>query len=628
LNEKIIFLREINQLSSLLRFKGELINQSRLISLDLDVSATLEELGLSYEEMWEYINIEEFYNLREEAYHLSYTWFKNAEESLSKQLYYILSIDKEGWINAFRDALVANLLFHRIITENTKKIYVWGPLDQYAYWELQPNDIPDAVWAFLAEKAGLDLNVISIYGDNIHNLWHRYRNVLRQIKLQMKILFENFNSNNKKNLKRYSILFFLDPTENQRYYSICEELKKIYGNHFTSLIIKRFITVEGVFSQSSHIWGELISPLIEVILPKTLYLWIRKSNQSNLSQSKLPIGERYPYIFKNNYMNFQFNFYSQKHWPYIATFMSRIEHYFKELKPKAIIVTEHPYTYQSPIYVVAKKLKIPVITVPHSATLSIERFRLLADAAIVWTEDYKTQLIEEGMYSKRIHVIGIPSDMIFKGYPTSIGCESSIRVEKRKMILVLSAKTHHGLLPPLDISAYKAIVNELINIPNDLINKIHLYWKCHPACDHRDYYKMIIQKYGNSKIVSLMQSEPIEPLLEEADIVVIPNTPNSAYLAALLFGKPLIFINAGYLKKELFKLAQGEGFVIEKICDIWHTIRQILFDSNFRSYILSKNRSLLNELTIKHYPLSSEQVAYNINQVVNKIIKETNEYEV
>lgn len=632
-SERVIFLREMRQLSSLVEAGRDLLCKSRLISLDLDVSAKLSELGVVYEEIWDHIDIGELYSLREEAYHLRETWFRNAGPSLPRELRHIISLDKEAWTYAFRDALVACKLYQRSVARTTKELYIWGPFERHAWWE-HASDVPDAVWAFLAEQAGLVLHILpasagviptgrrSLRAERLIRAAARkilpsavreaYRGVhdaggwamtLHLARMRRRIY----------SLPKGPVLFFVAMGEERRYASLCAALQKLLGDRLKLLSTGKSVAVGdirywAIASLNSTLGGLLGRVSFPEAIPK-------------FSPSDLPIAREYPYIFKNDHLGFQFEYYLHKRWPHVASFLSMVYSYFKVVRPTVILVTDMPYGFQPVICMAAKKLGIPVVTLPHSGTPSIERLRLQADAAIVWTHDYKMRLVDEGMSADRVHVVGPPSSMVFEAFPHSNAHKSWLCGDKRKMVLILSEKPVQGLLAAINLSVYREIVWELLRIPRDLQDKVCLVWKGHPlpGADYNYFYQVAVRASEFPNLVSLTGHESLHALVEKSDVVVVPNTPTSAYLAALSLRKPLLFINAAGLKAELFKPAQWKGLVVEKISDIWPTLRRALWDNHFRGFLLKENFALLREITEDCSLLSAEQLASRIAPIIREV---------
>jgi len=627
LTEGVCFLREPAQVLSLAAAPGNILERSRLISLCLDASAKLQDLGLPYEEMGEYISADECQRLAKEAYWLRDNWFKQDGTHLPEELAGVPSLDRVLWPGLFREALAAKALFERVVTGDVDEIAVCSSFRRLAICD-RANDVPEGVWAFLARQAGLKLRVVppAFVEELVGVDWHivpaeadrrpgrpklnpsqRIIREANRLLSQARRFADRLRGRGPcRSFKKNSIVFYLGGAELARYSGIVRALRKVLGDRLIALTDVTPPT--GTSDTYSHI--KSVVGRVSRRWPEVELVW-----------SRLPIAEAYPYIFRNEHLLFQFHYYTQSRWREVAFLLTRFERLFRATRPSAVLIPDLPYAYQNAVCTAAKKLGIPTVSVPHSATQSTRPVRLRADAAFVWTEDYRKTLVREGMPEDRVHVVGVPSDMLFGAYRSSrSACKPTGKTCKRR-VLVLSESTNisAGLLPFSDISEYPALVDELVRIPDEISGVVDVCWKCHPTLDHYQYYVMATRRAGASR-VQVTRHESLEDLVNLADVVVVL-TPTSAYLAALFADKPIVFINVGRIDAALFEPAGGRCcLVVDNVADIWPAIRSVLFDEEARNALVERARSFRKEFAGGEAALlSADQVARKMSKVIEQL---------
>ena len=622
----VCFLREPAQVLTLAATPGNILERSRLISLTLDASATLQDLGLPYEDMWDYIGADECQTLEKEAYWLRDNWFRQDGTHLPEELAGVPSLDRVAWSELFREALAAKALFERVVTRDVDEITICSSFRRPAICD-RVNDVPEGVWAFLARQAGLNLRVVPpAFVEELVGLdWHmvpagtdgrpkrRKFNVSQKIAREAKRLLSQARRLAERlrvremwrSFRQAPIVFYLGDAELTRYSGIVRALRANLGDRLTVL-------TEGTLPVGKGGTYRHIASLVGRVP--------RRWPEVELDWSRLPIAEAYPYIFRNEHLRFHFEFYTGCRWREIAFLLTKFDRLFRATRPSAVLITDLPYAYQNAVCMAAKKLGILTVTVPHSATPTIAPVRLQADAAFVWTEDYKRTLVREGTPEDRVHVVGVPADMLFGAYPSNRSASKPPDETQHRRVLVLSEdiKSGSGLLPSSDISKYPALIDELVRIPDELSGIVDVCWKCHPTLDHYQYYVTATRRAGAS-CVKVIRREPLEHLVDQADVIVIP-TPTSAYLAALFADKPIVFINVGRIDAALFEPAAGRCcLVVDNVADIWPAIRSVLFGEQTRKALVGRARTFRSKFAGGEAELlSAEQVARKIGRGIEQ----------
>ncbi|MCZ6688368.1 MAG: hypothetical protein O7H41_02075 [Planctomycetota bacterium] len=604
MTERVCFLREKDQVLTLASQPGRLLETSRLISVDLDASAALEDLDLEYEELWDRLDLDELRALEEKAYDLTDSWYRRGEPRLPEWLVEVLPLDRVTWCGVFRDALLARKLFERVVTTEVGEICLCTPHRGGSPFA-SSNDVPDAVWAFQAQQTGLDLRLVPRRSSSKHSRWQRYaREMDRLLTAPRRIVEGVLHTTQSRSLGEGPILFYASPGERKRYAGICRALKKILGNRFLALTRgRRGQSGEGVFRTLESFTGRISS----------------RSPGEELQLAELPVAEEYPYLFRNEHLFTYFDHHRKSRWPKTSSLLTHLDRFIREIQPAAVLVTDSSYYYQNAICLASRKRNVPVVAVPHSTTPGVFPLRLRADAAFAWTEAYRQTFIRDGLPDDRVFLVGVPADLLRGAYSSRVDSRRSSGDPERRTVLVLSAGTKRGLLPFTDLSTYPAMVKELVTIPEDLRDRVDVCWKCHPNNDHFEFYQVVARKAGASN-VRIVRTEPLEALVNQADVVVLPTTPTSSYLAALFADKPIVFCNGGQVGTELFQPADEQGcVVIDDVSGIWPAIRRLLFEDEYRESLLARARAFREEFAGESDLQPADRIAEKMNQRLDEL---------
>ncbi len=601
----VVFLRNGAQPAFLSRRHPELLKRSRLISLDLEVSQQLERWGLPYEELQQWITVSRLHELREEAYHLRDTWYRPLAASCAPEYFSVIHGDRCAWTYAFRDMLVAREIFARAVDRTTRQILVFDGGQRPGVWESE-SDVADALWRHLADRAGVDVRIIQCPGSQ-HGL-SRLAGFFAALTRRLRARATGFRRPRapRDPPPRGVLLVVVAPGELDRYAPICERLRAALGD--------RFLPVTNGCGQRV---GEVHYHSVADLLGRNGSA--RPAGALLPACEDLALASAYPEIFRNPHLRFHFDHFFGVRWPHLYATAAALPDLLQAIRPFCVAVTDMPYGYQDLFVRAARQLGLPTLSLPHSATPSPERFRLQADLAITWTDDYRMVFEQEGLDASRVLVVGVPASMLFKAYAHPIRTPRGGRRGSSRTILVLSAMTKLGLLPPLDLSAYLSTLHALLQIPEDLRGSLQIVWKCHPAFDHPAILSALVRRYSRAGDVRLYTDGLLEDYVLEADLAVL-TIPTSVYLAPLFLDRPLVYLHTSGWQRETFYLAGWKGeSVVSDERDIWPTLRRALFDPDFRAALRQDNRRVVEGLRTRL--LSDEQAAAEILRAAESLAR-------
>ncbi len=619
MKETVVFVRYVDQVSFLLEQHPDLLNHSRLISSDFYVSVALDDLGIDHEEMYQYIDISRFHELSTEADYLSDNWYQELDVFNSDEYFHIAHNDRYAWRYAFRDMLVARELFRCVIDGSVKKIVVFrhGQDGGRVSISGSPSDVPDAVWHYLAERVGLHVDVtqfapISQEGllrslfSQLHLLG--FARTMKRHFMACMAQFQKSASSPHLDLdlgSRNPLLFVVTFGELDRYAPICDSLGNTLGEQFLP-----------VTTGSSKIVGKVgFLSIMEMLGSESVNC---VSGKPSPDWAALSLADKYPEMFRNPYMQFQFEHFLTKRWPYLYSFTQRLHRLLSIIRPKCVIATDLPCSGQPKTLFVeaARRLGIPTLSIPHSVNLGETWGRVQADGAIMWTYDHSSTLLKEDLDNRQLFVLGVPESILFSSYPSEDDSNCEVSENAGKTILILSVAAGPELLPYFDLGAYLRTVHALVNIPEDMRGLIQVIWKCHPGFDYAALYKKLIAEYCVDEDILLCASGSLKDYVMHSDLVVLTNL-TSAYLAPLLLGKPMIFLNTSGMEQRISYLVRHNGpSIVSDIDHIWPTLRQALSDSEFRASIIRDNQNILDALVPQSRLLSNEEAAKAIIQAV------------
>ncbi len=307
----------------------------------------------------------------------------------------------------------------------------------------------------------------------------------------------------------------------------------------------------------------------------------------------------YEYIFRNNYLDFQFNEIQCE-----ITSSLNLADVFKNfldlLQPSVIIIGHDAFTRERLLVNIAKKQGVITLGLLHSGLGFKCAFRGIVgdvDYVLVWNKIDKKFIMDYGVLENHIVIIGsLAYEFLEPKYHNNKIFNLSARKRKRKKILIITAAINSGF------SGLIASQTEHIKIFNDLIlyiqrrKDLEFVIKTHPSFDHYELYRQL--KNFNLTNYIFDESLDLKSAIKNSDTCILLNYFTTATLDVLINNVPVIFLeNAVYqlndwCTNDIYSVIPK----VKNVNELESIIDKVNNDLNFRKHVLEKSKLLLKSI--------------------------------
>lgn len=595
----LIFFSEPDQVDSVHAQDVALLTAATIISLDIDVSARLRQLGYEFSEITDLLTLEEINELRSDAQCICATWFAPLALETYFDGYNPAKFDQYVPVHFFQQALIASAVFKRAMAS--------FPADSVVIFENEQRpitlddhrpDVANAVWLFLAERHRLRV-IHVIKAENQRTQENRKSRLIHLGRrfidaglawLTNPLLFSLLQGRIRQ-AGRQPVMFLISYREASRYNTIAHKVKQHLGSRFLTLNTSHFRRVQYRVGSERLSWYPL-----PTLLPEW-WAWRARKQLKRIYNHWTALQKVYdgvyPEILANPHLDFQFRYMIiQRLSRSVQAFLIAC-HAFRALKPCAVLTTSVSIEHQAEILEAARQLGIPTGTMPHSGTPVPAHHTLSAENMIVWTSDFNDGVDDTDQ--DRLVIAGLPEEIVYHGYDYD---QPLAQVSGKKMILVLTT-LDATLSISVEPERHQKSLESLVSIPVRLLSQVRLILKLHPGSVYRYIYEAVRLAAPQDALIEIIKFGAIGELVRQADVVVLANMPTSAYLVPLLEQKPLLYIHTASLTGWPFALAAWDGpSVIRRDEDIWPSLEQVLFSEDKRQAILADNRRFAESIQL------------------------------
>ena len=589
----LLFLYQTEQVDLLLRYVPELLQESQLVAVTLDVRTRLLKINRRCHVPWEYLCLDTLHRIRLDAEKLMREWFLPWNSHSRQGGIDIPFIDHETQKWFFREAIfvreLARTLFSKL--ECVRHVVISGPLRRPSVYYYD-NDTPGAMLAYVAESAGIDVTLLYPPG---HSLSGRIRTHLGALK---RAFFRSLPET----AWPLASNGFSPPNDAGRRptVGVC-----IHGLAFHAELVR--LLRESGFAVIAVLLSDITRQLrAELRKDATIINLVCKGSSqinsamqrtadetwSRFAHGRTAYQGQFSEILANPYLDFHFRYYFLERWPRIAAFIQRVDDVLKRLTLDCLITSNLTDTENWALCEVVKRKRIPLIVGLHSGWPDPEALLPRADTVMLWSESQRKHLAHLG--SAELSVTGaLGYDEQIDPTPSSSGTEPSHVLADlgvppgRKVILVLTTNVNTGLFPVLDVDKHLATLAELFRVPLDLQGEVHVVAKTKPGFDHPQTYELIRETEALGSPVTISADAPLEEAVAVCDVVLLVNIPTTAYLDAIFRGKPLLFVSTvpiEYCGQP--RMPDGGVYTILTASEIWPIVRRVLLEPQFREEIL------------------------------------------
>ena len=622
--KKFLFLRKLQQVDFLIDKRADLLKTSHLISVDLDVSAKLSELGLSYEEAWRPFTTEELNKKTLDAIELMNSWYKPWEEKSKFYDVSLIKADRGAFVFLFEEAIFAKMLYQNFMSkENNAELIVIENFREPKYNDVF-GDVFDSIFTYLAEKEEKKVYYYLIpernsilKGISLYPLFKQIADATYQYLMNKWHWFKT------ETVAEDKILMCLISGEYVRHGSLAMKLKKHYKNRFFTITqetfkFRKYSDKENIFFLSFK--GSIFKSIFSYF---SLKKKLKKLWEEWLTERGNYKGD-YPEIFSNPHLDFQFEYFFLKRWVYLTLYISQAYETLKQLKPKCLIISNLTYLTNSALAELASSLKIKTFSLPHSMLVA----KVLSNEGDILTTWYKNQIkiFDNFGEEKEIVLTGCPYEN-FEGHPSpkqleeNLSLHEELKIDPSKKVITILTVNGGGIY--LHSGNHQKSYESIFQYLEKYKDKLHIIIKCHPNedFDYQLFYQSFIDKYHLNDNVTILKRFSTEKLASVSDIGIIVNYVTSTYHPFISFKKPIIFIDTVELHERYRVDFLYDLFVVVKnIKDIWSKLDKLLFnESQYKEIADFQNlfySNLSNETT-------AEKSLENIMTLADRIIGES-----
>jgi len=586
----VLCLRRLDQLSSVLSCHPELLAQTELLSLDIDVSAKLESLQIPFREPQDFLSLEECMEIRKNAHVVMDNWFSPFHDLFQYGGLSLASLNRVEWRFSLQDMLLASRLFQRVQQIlSPSKLFLFQE-NRRAVVYSRTTDLLEPIWEYLAEKQGIAVHHLPAEPrpkEKAFLLRDGWPSTRRLVQSWTQHPF--FRITRKKPLE---ILFLMGLGEFTRYGRLFDELKEHYGDGIQAFRAAPLV-VSNIKTPGGHTIHSLASFLPGRAYLSTKWRMRRAWNIWRTSSARRILG--YAEIFENPRLDFHFQYFFRNRWPIVAEYLQEALETFQRLRPRLLVTTclgvfDHGHVFIE----AAKKLNIKTVTLPHTIVPDMDFPITVGDYSIVWSREFFPP--KQSRVDDRWKVVGVPHGILFEAYsylerklPDTLQ-KISRSTDKTKTVLVLASAPAFGALPDLDRRLHRETIYQLVDLPAHLHGRVRVVLKTHPAYDYSTIYELAKEKAGNGHF-TIVSGAPLNDLIMEADVCVVVNIPTTALYVSLLHGKPTLHLHTAkcFPTDDWAFLQFSKKAIVTEVPNIWPRIEQVLFDDRFRFDLLREH---------------------------------------
>lgn len=467
-----------------------------------------------------------------------------------------------------------------------------------------------------------------------------YKKILKK-KIKKRLKLFSLKKKSIPNFKNKLILF--SATVYRRKYFDFKQNKEISKEFLLDPLIPQFkkmnldllgIDVDYTFKGELEILHQRLDDQIEWIPLESISFEPKFDEETKLildSYNKIIKNFEFKNLFTYNKINFwsrlesDFKKNSSYYYiPYFITMTKSFEEFFKNSKPKAVIIPYEKGPYALAMIIACKNLGIKTIGIQHGAFDSLNHIDYaytdlrtelnpygmpIPDTTLVWGNSAKKFLMHIGYPEKSIIVLGNPEFFDIDSLRLNSNyLKNKFKIPKeKKIILFTTSKLQRGNIRD-EKRAYDEFVLEKLlklfsNNPEYLI-----IVKPHPVRETTWAYEKLINNYKATNFV--LKRDNVLELIQLSDVMI--SIESSTIIDAIALGKMVIemtFNDSSWMDRE-----QAEKILLlsnlEKLED---NIQQILYDDELRQQLQEGQHEFLRE----HYNIPAKNIFENLNNAIN-----------
>lgn len=513
------------------------------------------------------------------------------------------------------DVMLATVLINTFQTRGVREVrFIRRNLEQAAIY-YSVSDICKVLWGaqfpdfakpYEVSKEAPLISKLYVLNNFMHNSWQR-------VNVVVKALRKKFDAETKSipphSAFRGKIILAFNPGEYYRFSPIIQKLCESLPGKIAAVILSSdFVTADRIADECSI--PVICAPSSVSVDPEIVQRFLDGYENTKDTAS----GQMWENPIKH--LQFHFEQYCTQRWPIMEANFRSWSEFWKEVCPKAVIVSSLQDTESQIPAKAARCLDVPCFSIPHGVIQDSQFDTIHVNSGSYFLCGIQIQKILYGRNGIPPHLLIACRDALIENeYPvTPVKIDATNR--SCRLLSLMGPIGFEGCLAPTICPRAQLEALDALNYPPiDIAKHLSLHIKVHPGSSYSNLE--LFDAIGDGiKEKVLPTNSDLSSVLEQTDLVVSVNYIGSALVHAINAGKPVIYFWTDPLTR--IHMEEVEAFSPEcssasNPVEFWSIVRNYIFDIEFKKQMDSKAQKLQYEyLSCRDYP--------QISEVLEKII--------
>ncbi len=547
----------------------------------LSLATAVRQDGANFLHYTDLITAEDYEQAMDEAFQLSRSWFTDLAGAVAPpDLLESVRLEMLQWLGEL-------FMAHRVITRLVQQLDP-GQLLMVG----EPQGKVQAVVVYEAQKRGIAVTFLAEPGPGgARRLRRRLPVIAHQLAHNIRTLAGHWA----RQLVRHRpvLLAFgggVDAVNQQRIAPAIEQTGAV-----RALLVRSAETDQAAFNRP----GKLAHPFLYYVplhsmLRARRYLPRCRAWLAVFRQGQANYDGPYPFLFANRHLDTFFENVSLRLFSHALATQRDAQGLLRWLRPRLVLTNSEVSFPNRSLVLEARRAKISTLGIIHSGLNQMHYRDFESDRMAVWGEVHLKDFCRVlNKPAAQIEPLGNPQYDNLTCEPGADGVPGEANDERPARALVITAvspwHTSYSNLRHQELGW-----QELARLPEF---GVQLIIKPHPRFDDLEFYRSLPHQlpdwHENRPGIAVATDAFLEQVLPTCDLVVVPGSPTTGALEAMLCRKPVVFLRCSEEAPFSTSLAPG-CLVIDQIDDICPSILGVRRDPELRAELIRRGQSYLD----------------------------------
>lgn len=568
-----------------------LAERCECVPLSLAAEAALVDAGLPATAPWPFLASWEYRDLLEDAQESIYSWTRGLPAESRWRNVDIAAADGETYRLAFFQGTLLGAMLDRLFAERPgAAVTIAGGLSRPAFW-YEDNDVATAVAAWKARTAGRNVRILRRPDER------PFRGMMRPCADEAAVE-EALRTVERVRGERPLVIILAHGFGGAREYA--DLLARRGGMAVALLRFAGARLVGGVGGPPEE------TGVVEVPFGMPAGRPMPAAIAGHFAAAAKAFAEwqrgydgPYSHILANPFLDYQFRYYFDAHWPAAAWLYDTVLAMLDRLRPDGVMVPDLKDLEVEVTALAARERSIPLIAGLHAGWSNGFTIYRHATQALLWCEAQvaNARMLHRLYASDR----GEPAWTVTGSLPLyreSAAAKPDTGAlrrtlgipEGRRIVLVVLNVTDVNGVPRAAPEALRQSFATLLRVPDDLAGQVHLVVKTKPRFAGDPIYRSA--PGSDPSAITEVADVPLPALAALCDVMVMVSAASSAALTAVYAGRPVVWLDSVpfffNIRTELPK--EGVAYVTADAA-LWPRLRRLLFDADARRRELARQQA-------------------------------------